>query len=119
MPVILDHKLERCSSIEMQFIASLAHVRSATWYFLDVSEECGFIIENQLELVCLLFQGKYLTIAVDEIDWKYLKQCSDEVRQRVEALATGGLRRHPYSRDIQQERGWTNRRSQSSLQNAP
>ena len=94
-PGILDHELEQRNTIEMQSITALAHLRAAILYFLDVSEECGFSIAEQLNLfdsISPLFEGKPLIIVVNKIDLKSLKQCPAEVRQRVEALATGGVR---------------------------
>jgi nucleolar GTP-binding protein len=94
-PGILDHELEQRNTIEMQSITALAHLRAAILYFLDVSEECGFSIAEQLNLfdsISPLFEGKPLIVVVNKIDLKSLKQCPAEVRQRVEALATGGVR---------------------------
>jgi len=50
-PGILDHPLEDRNTIEMQAITALAHMRAAVLYFVDVSEQCGNTIEQQ---VCAL-----------------------------------------------------------------
>lgn len=49
-PGILDHPLEERNTIEMQAITALAHLRAAVLYVMDVSEQCGHTLEEQLEL---------------------------------------------------------------------
>lgn len=49
-PGILDHPLEERNTIEMQAITALAHLRSAVLYVMDVSEQCGHTLSEQLEL---------------------------------------------------------------------
>uniref|UniRef100_A0A7M4FUW8 Nucleolar GTP-binding protein 1 n=1 Tax=Crocodylus porosus TaxID=8502 RepID=A0A7M4FUW8_CROPO len=49
-PGILDHPLEERNTIEMQAITALAHLRAAVLYVMDVSEQCGHSLEEQLEL---------------------------------------------------------------------
>lgn len=49
-PGILDHPLEDRNTIEMQAITALAHLRSAVLYVMDVSEQCGHNLQQQLEL---------------------------------------------------------------------
>lgn len=49
-PGILDHPLEERNTIEMQAITALAHLRSAILYVMDVSEQCGHTLQQQLEL---------------------------------------------------------------------
>ena len=59
-PGILDHPLEERNTIEMQAITALAHLRAAVLYFVDPSEECGFTIEQQIQVLtphpCILDQ---------------------------------------------------------------
>ena len=47
-PGILDHPLEDRNTIEMQAITALAHLRAAVLYILDVSEQCGHSVEEQV-----------------------------------------------------------------------
>lgn len=49
-PGILDHPLEDRNTIEMQAITALAHLRAAVLYMMDVSEQCGHSLEEQVEL---------------------------------------------------------------------
>lgn len=47
-PGILDHSLEDRNTIEMQAITALAHLRAAVLYVMDVSEQCGHSVEEQV-----------------------------------------------------------------------
>lgn len=70
-PGILDHSLEERNTIEMQAITALAHLRSAVLYVMDISEQCGHSIEEQVELfnnIKPLFTNKPLIIALNKID---------------------------------------------------
>jgi len=49
-PGILDHPLEDRNTIEMQAITALAHLRAAVLYFMDISEQCGNSIEQQVSV---------------------------------------------------------------------
>ncbi|KAM5235723.1 GTP-binding protein 4 isoform 3-T3 [Ctenodactylus gundi] len=49
-PGILDHPLEDRNTIEMQAITALAHLRAAVLYVMDLSEQCGHGLREQLEL---------------------------------------------------------------------
>lgn len=49
-PGILDHPLEDRNTIEMQAITALAHLRAAVLYVMDLSEQCGHGLREQLAL---------------------------------------------------------------------
>jgi GTP1/Obg family GTP-binding protein len=49
-PGILDRPLEERNTIEMQAITALAHLQCCVLYFLDISEQCGYPIDQQLTL---------------------------------------------------------------------
>lgn len=49
-PGILDHALEERNTIEMQAITAMAHLRASILYIMDVSEQCGYSIEEQVKL---------------------------------------------------------------------
>ena len=49
-PGILDRPLEERNTIEMQAINALAHLDAAVLYFIDISEECGYSLDDQLSL---------------------------------------------------------------------
>lgn len=49
-PGILDHPLEERNTIEMQAITALAHIRASVLYVMDVSEQCGYTLQQQVTL---------------------------------------------------------------------
>lgn len=49
-PGILDHPLEERNTIEMQSITALAHLRAAILYIIDLSEQCGHSISEQVNI---------------------------------------------------------------------
>ena len=57
-PGILDHPLEQRNTIEMQSITALAHLRACVLFFMDLSEQCGYSVADQ---VCL-FHGLNIQI---------------------------------------------------------
>ena len=70
-PGILDHSLEQRNTIEMQAITALAHLTCSVLYFMDISEQCGYTIEQQCSLfrsIKPLFANKELIIVVNKID---------------------------------------------------
>lgn len=79
-PGILDHSLEERNTIEMQAIIALAHLTCSVLYFLDISEQCGYTIEQQCSLfrsIKPLFANKQLIVVVNKIDqqpWDTLEQ---------------------------------------------
>jgi nucleolar GTP-binding protein len=78
-PGILDHPLEDRNTIEMQAITALAHLQCAILYFIDISEECGFTVAQQMSLftnIRPLFVNKPLIMVVNKIDvqpWETLE----------------------------------------------
>ncbi|KAK1997163.1 nucleolar GTP-binding protein 1 [Colletotrichum falcatum] len=70
-PGILDHPLEEMNTIEMQSVTAIAHLRSAIMYFMDLSEQCGYSIQAQINLfqsIKPLFQNKIVFIVINKID---------------------------------------------------
>jgi len=70
-PGILDHPLEERNTIEMQSITALAHLRAAVLFFIDISGQCGFTVDQQLSLfasISPLFANKPLVIVATKID---------------------------------------------------
>lgn len=75
-PGILDHNLEERNTIEMQAITAMAHLRSAILYIMDVSEQCGYSIEEQVSLfnnIKALFVNKPLVLVANKIDIKKIE----------------------------------------------
>lgn len=87
-PGILDHPLEERNVIEMQAVTALAHLRACVLYVLDISEQCGHSLEEQIKLfdsIKPLFTNKPLIAVINKIDVLELSDLSAERRQ---ALAT-------------------------------
>lgn len=70
-PGILDHPLEERNTIEMQSITAMAHLQAAILYFIDLSGQCTYTIEEQLSLfrnIHPLFVGKPLFLVCTKRD---------------------------------------------------
>ena len=88
-PGILDHPLEERNTIEMQAIVALAHLQCSVLYFVDISEQCGYTIEQQCSLfksIKPLFSNKQLIIVVNKVDQQPWETLDPEHKQRIEAL---------------------------------
>ena len=80
-PGILDHSLEERNVIEMQAITALAHLRACILYFLDLSEQCGHVIEDQIKLfesIKPLFNNKPLLLVANKCDIMRFNDLDDE-----------------------------------------
>lgn len=58
------------NTIEMQSITAIAHLRSAILYFMDLSEQCGYSVQAQINLyrsIKPLFSGKLVFIVVNKV----------------------------------------------------
>jgi len=72
-PGILDHPLEDRNTIEMQAITALAHLNACILFFIDISEECGYTIAQQVSLyhnIKPLFSNKPTCIVCNKVDLK-------------------------------------------------
>jgi nucleolar GTP-binding protein len=70
-PGILDHPLEEMNTIEMQSITAIAHLRSAILYFMDLSEQCGYSVTDQIKLfnsIKPLFANKIVFVIINKVD---------------------------------------------------
>lgn len=88
-PGILDHPLEERNTIEMQAITALAHLTCSVLYFVDISEQCGYTIEQQCSLfrsIKPLFANKELIIVVNKIDAQPWDTLDPEKKNMVESL---------------------------------
>uniref|UniRef100_A0A8C8MKX6 Nucleolar GTP-binding protein 1 n=1 Tax=Oncorhynchus tshawytscha TaxID=74940 RepID=A0A8C8MKX6_ONCTS len=93
-PGILDHPLEERNTIEMQAITALAHLRSAVLYVMDVSEQCGQTLEQQLELfnnIRPLFANKPLLIVANKCDVKKISELTEEDQKIFADLTAEGI----------------------------
>ncbi|KAL8164950.1 UNVERIFIED_CONTAM: Nucleolar GTP-binding protein 1 [Gekko kuhli] len=93
-PGILDHPLEERNTIEMQAITALAHLRAAVLYVMDISEQCGHSLEEQLELfknIKPLFANKPLIIVANKCDVKRISELSEENQKMFADLEADGF----------------------------
>lgn len=84
-PGILDHPLEDRNVIEMQAITALAHLRACVLYIMDISEQCGHTLEEQIHLyesIKPLFANKPLMIVINKVDIIKLEEL-DDARKNV------------------------------------
>lgn len=91
-PGILDHPLEERNTIEMQAITALAHLTCSVLYFVDISEHCGYTIEQQCSLfrsIKPLFANKELIIVVNKIDVQPWDSLEPEKKKMIEDLTEG------------------------------
>ncbi|KAJ2899445.1 Nucleolar GTP-binding protein 1 [Coemansia aciculifera] len=93
-PGILDHPLEERNTIEMQSITALAHLRAAVLFFVDLSEQCGYSIQDQMSLFASikpLFANKPTLLVVSKTDVCTLDDVRPEERRLVEAACDQGV----------------------------
>uniref|UniRef100_A0A8D0A5Y1 Nucleolar GTP-binding protein 1 n=1 Tax=Sander lucioperca TaxID=283035 RepID=A0A8D0A5Y1_SANLU len=93
-PGILDHPLEDRNTIEMQAITALAHLRAAVLYVMDVSEQCGHNLQQQLELfnsIKPLFANKPLIIVANKCDVRKINELPEENQKIFADLSTEGI----------------------------
>jgi len=89
-PGILDHPLDQRNTIEMQAITALAHLNAAILFLLDISESCGYTIDQQIALfqsIKPLFQAKPLVIVLTKSDLQKFSELPQTERSKIEGLA--------------------------------
>jgi nucleolar GTP-binding protein len=89
-PGILDHALEERNTIEMQAITAMAHLRASILYIMDVSEQCGYSIEEQVKLfnnIKALFVNKPIILVANKTDIVKLNELKPEKRKFFEEFA--------------------------------
>lgn len=85
-PGILDHPLEERNVIEMQAVTALAHLRACVLYVMDISEQCGHSLDEQVKLfesIKPLFTNKPLIVVINKIDVMDLNDLPVEKRQTI------------------------------------
>lgn len=88
-PGILDHPLEERNVIEMQAVTALAHLRACVLYVLDISEQCGHSLDEQVQLfesIKPLFTNKPLIAVINKIDVLELENLPADRRQALASL---------------------------------
>ncbi|KAH8681445.1 nucleolar GTP-binding protein 1 [Xylariales sp. PMI_506] len=92
-PGILDGPLETKTTVEMQAITAIAHLRSAILYFMDLSEQCGYPVKAQIELfksLKPLFSNKLVFIVCNKIDILRPEELDAQTAEELKALLGGG-----------------------------
>lgn len=92
-PGILDHPLEEMNTIEMQSITAIAHLRSAILYFMDLSEQCGYTVQAQIQLfqsIKPLFANKLVFIVINKIDITRPEDLDEETQALLQSLLKPG-----------------------------
>jgi nucleolar GTP-binding protein len=89
-PGILDRPLEERNTIEMQAITALAHLQCCVLYFLDISEQCGYPLDQQLRLfesIRPLFANKQVMMVANKTDVIPYESLSAAHRAAIEEVA--------------------------------
>ena len=71
----------------MQAITALAHLNACVLFLLDISETCGYTIEQQVSLfnnIKPLFQAKPLVIVLTKIDLQSYKELEPSMKAEIE-----------------------------------
>lgn len=92
-PGILDHPLEEMTTIEMQSITAIAHLRAAILYFMDLSEQCGYSVKAQCALfksIKPLFANKICFIVINKIDVMRPEDLDAESQEDLASLLKSG-----------------------------
>jgi nucleolar GTP-binding protein len=92
-PGILDHPLEEMNTIEMQSITAIAHLRSAILYFMDLSEQCGYSVQAQIQLfhsIKPLFANKLVFVVINKIDVMRPEDLDHETKALLDAMLKPG-----------------------------
>ncbi|KAL8968808.1 MAG: hypothetical protein Q9183_002295 [Haloplaca sp. 2 TL-2023] len=92
-PGILDHPLEEMNTIEMQSITAIAHLRSAILYFMDLSEQCGYSVQAQIQLfqsIKPLFANKLVFVVINKIDIMRPEDLDPEYKEMLDSILNSG-----------------------------
>lgn len=88
-PGVLDRPLEDRNTIEMTAITALAHIQCAVLYVLDVSEQCGYSVREQVRLfqsLRPLFQGKPIVLVVNKTDCVKFEDIEEQLQQEIRSV---------------------------------
>ena len=99
-PGILDHSLVERNTIEMQAITALAHLRAAILYVMDISEQCGQTIEQQVELfsnIRPLFANKPIIVALNKVDIVSPEELREDAKELLAQFEKEGVPVMPMS----------------------
>ena len=90
---MLDRPIEERNTVEMQSITALAHLQCAVLYVLDISEQCGFDLKQQVALfesIQPLFLNKPLIVAVNKVDQRRAEDLSKDEQALLQKMSDAG-----------------------------
>lgn len=73
----------------MQSITALAHLKACILYFIDISETCGYSIDQQISLyerIKALFTNKPVVMVFTKIDLLKFEELNAETQAKLNAL---------------------------------
>ncbi|ANQ09130.1 Nucleolar GTP-binding protein 1 [Plasmodium coatneyi] len=88
-PGLLDRSLENRNTIEMTTITALAHINGVILFIIDISEECGMSIKEQVNLfhsIRTLFRNKSVVIGFNKIDKTNLDSLSVDNKMLIKQI---------------------------------
>lgn len=88
-PGLLNRRLEERNTIEMQAITALAHLKSCVLFVFDISETCGYFLDDQVKLfeeLMPLFANKPVFVVLNKSDLRKFDQLSPENKALFEKL---------------------------------
>ncbi|PFH37896.1 putative nucleolar GTP-binding protein 1 [Besnoitia besnoiti] len=88
-PGILDHPLDERNLIEMLAITALTHIQSVVVFMLDISEECGYTIQNQVSLfqsLLVLFKNKPILVVLNKTDKVRLADLAPATQELIRTM---------------------------------
>lgn len=88
-PGILDRPFEDRNTIEMQSIVALIHLKVCILYIVDISEQCGYTIQQQADLyysIKQLFNNKHVVIVCNKIDILSFSDLPDSSRDVINRM---------------------------------
>ncbi|KAH9498205.1 Nucleolar GTP-binding protein 1 [Bulinus truncatus] len=92
-PGILDHPIEERNAIEMQAVAALIHIRAVVLYIVDISEQCGHTLEEQLALYKNIkpsFSNRPILIVINKIDVLKPEELSEDKQKVIAEFRSEG-----------------------------
>ena len=83
-PGVLDRALDQRNTIEMQSLTALAHLKTAVLFIVDISENCGHSLVDQLNLfesLKPLFAKKPVTLILNKVDLVSFENLDDSSKE--------------------------------------
>lgn len=88
-PGILDRPIDEMTGIEMQSINAITFINSCILYFMDLSEQCGFSVEDQVKLFHSIkptFFKKNVFVVFNKIDVVRPEDLDPERKALIETM---------------------------------